>query len=112
MIRKLKIKRNDRHKISSRKYCILSVLSSLLLSGLIYFHAAFALFNIAFAVVLIIVYIKYIKKENTRNGFVVSYITAMILCNSFSFFIIILIVIAFIMSALGTVDIIELISTL
>lgn len=112
MIHNIRKTRADRKRVSSRKYCILSVLSSLLLSVLIYFHAAFALFNVVLSTVLIVVYIKYIKRENTRNGFVVSFITAMILCNSFSLFMLVLIVISFIMSAFGSIDINELISTL
>ena len=101
-----------RQLISPRKYCVLSLLLSLILNFFIYFHAFFTLLNIPVFIILIAFYQKKIKSENTRKAFSRIYIISIILCNSFSILMFVLLITAFALVLAGDIDFKELISTL
>lgn len=83
-----KIQKHESEKKKSktlklRTYCILTVLLSLFITGLIYFHAGVALFNV-FIFILFIFYFKRIYSKNARKIIKISYMMIIMSCNIIS----------------------------
>lgn len=97
--------------ISLKRYCLASIIISLILNFFVYFHAFVALLNIA----LVIVFIHYFKKLNdekkVKKIIVITYYVSLLFCNSFSILMGLLLIIAFILAAEGELDFSELVPT-
>lgn len=106
-----KLSKNKR-SISIKNYFFISSITVFLLNLLIYFHAIFAIVNVAIAVHFIVFYFKSIKKDNTRKSLSLSYILTIIFCASFSIMMLILLIYAFILSVFSKIEFTQLIDNI
>lgn len=101
---------NMHRRIKTKSYCVFTLLFTIILTVLIYFHAVVSFFNVVIAVIFMVYFNKF-HKNKARKPLRYSYVFAMLCCNLISVLVAILIVTA-LLATIGTNDFWKLIKTL
>lgn len=98
--------------ISLKKYCIVSILISIILNSIVYFHAFVAFFNVALLIAMIVFFKKGFDVEKKKKVVVYMFFASLFLCNAFSILMVLLMITSFALVVAGEMDFNELMNSI